>query len=64
MKYALVNHGNGEGWVCMAFENKAELLSYCQSYHYQPISVRESKKHSDVKTVRSFGSGNDKCWKW
>lgn len=63
MKYALVNHGNGEGLACMAFENKKAMISYCQSYNYQPISSRESNKYS-VKIVRAFGSGLDKCWKW
>lgn len=63
-RYALVNLGNGEGWICMSFENNKEMLSFCQSYHYQPIPAKETKKHTIIKHVRSFGDGIERNWKW
>ena len=63
-KYALVNLGNETGWICISFESKKEMLSFCSSYHYQPILFKETKKYSEIKHVRSFSIGSDRYWRW
>lgn len=62
-RYAMVNLGNGEKDICMSFENKKELVAFCESYSYYTISYKEANKY-EVKHVRSFGEGFNRCWEW